>query len=256
MDALKSRIPPGGWFAIQAFVKFMSLRFCCRPVISTRTLHLISTNEQNRGKVFLVDDDQDFLASLVFLLSKADLNCVPFHSADDFLDATIEVGPACLILDQSMPSMSGMELFRQLKLRNFKKPTMFLTAAGTVPSAVEAMKLGAAEYFEKPFEPTKVIDCVRHCIESDRQAMIRASAVEEFEKKFQKLTARELEIAMLVRDGIPSKQIASRLGLSIKTIEVHRSHISKKLGAKSAAQLLFLLSQVNPIVATGMFDLR
>ena len=82
-------------------------------------------------------------------------------------------------------------------------------------------------------------------LEADRQAMIRSSAVEEFEKKFQALTARELEIVMLMRDGLLSKQIASKLGISIKTIEVHRSHISKKLGAKSAAQLLHLLSQLN-----------
>jgi len=206
---------------------------------------LIPGNADNLGKVYIVDDDRDFLASLVFLLSKADLNCVPFHSAEDFLAAPIEVGPACLILDQAMPLMSGMELFRELKLRNYRKPIAFLTAVGTVPSAVEAIKLGAAEFLEKPIEPSELIERVKQYLESDRQAMIRASAVEEFEKKFKTLTAREFEIGMLVRDGLLSKQIASRLGLSIKTIEVHRSHISKKLGAKSAAQLLHLLSQMN-----------
>jgi len=207
---------------------------------------MISSNEDYLGKVYLVDDDRDFLASLVFLLSEAGLNCVPFHSAADFLAAAIEVGPACLILDQAMPLMSGIELFRELKLRNFKKPIAFLTAVGTVPSAVEAIKLGAAEFLEKPIEPSELIARVKEYLESDRLAMIRSSAVEEFEKKFKTLTARQLEIAMLVREGILSKQIASRLGLSIKTIEVHRNHISKKLGAKSAAQLLHILSQLNP----------
>jgi len=203
------------------------------------------TNADNLGKVYLVDDDRDFLASLVFLLGKADLNCVPFHSASDFLAAEVEVGPACLILDLAMPLMSGMELFRELKRRNYKKPIAFLTAVGTIPSAVEATKLGAAEFIEKPIEPSELIDKVKQHLEADRQAMIRSSAVEEFEKKFQALTARELEIVMLMRDGLLSKQIASQLGISIKTIEVHRSHISKKLGAKSAAQLLQLLSQLN-----------
>jgi len=207
---------------------------------------LIPNDTNELGRVFLVDDDQDFLASLVFLLSQAGLNCVPFQNAADFLAATLEIGPACLILDQAMPLMSGMELFRELKLRDFKKPIVFLTAAGTVPSAVEAIKLGAVEYLEKPVEPTKLIECVKQCIEFDRQAILCSSDVQEYEKKFKTLTARELEIATLVREGTPSKQIASRLGLSIKTIEVHRSHISKKLGAKSAAQLLFLLSPLNP----------
>jgi len=211
----------------------------------TRRLLLVPTNADNLGKVYLVDDDRDFLASLVFLLRKADLNCVPFHSAADFLAAEIEVGPACLILDLAMPLMSGMELFRELKRRNYKKPILFLTAVGTIPAAVEATKLGAAEFIEKPIEPSELIDKVKQHLESDRQAMIRSSAVEEFEKKFQALTARELEIVMLMRDGLLSKQIASQLGISIKTIEVHRSHISKKLGAKSAAKLLQLLSQLN-----------
>ena len=192
-----------------------------------------------------MDDDRDFLASLVFLLGKADLNCVPFHSATDFLAASMEIGPACLILDQAMPLMSGMELFRELKLRKFKKPIAFLTAAGTIPSAVEAIKLGAAEFLEKPIKSAELIDKVKQYLESDRQAMIRSSSVDEFETKLKTLTARELEIAMLVHDGLLSKQIASRLGLSIKTIEVHRSNVSKKLGAKSAAQLLNLLSQMN-----------
>jgi len=205
---------------------------------------LIPTNADDLGKVYLVDDDRDFLASLVFLLGKADLNCVPFHSAADFLAAEIEVGPACLILDLAMPLTSGMELFRELKLRNYKKPIAFLTAVGTIPSAVEAIKLGAAEFIEKPIEPSELIDRVRRYLESDRQAMIRSSSVDEFETKLKTLTARELEIAMLVHDGLLSKQIASRLGLSIKTIEVHRSNVSKKLGAKSAAQLLHLLSQM------------
>ena len=206
---------------------------------------MISRNEDNLGKVYLVDDDRDFLASLVFLLSKADLNCVPFYNAADFLASAIEVGPACLIIDQAMPLMSGIELFRELKLRNYKKPIAFLTAVGTVSSAVEALKLGAAEFLEKPIEPSILIDKVKQCLESDRRAMIRSSEVDEFEKKFRRLTARELEIGMLVRDGLLSKQIATRLGLSIKTIEVHRSHISKKLDAKSAAQLLQILSQLN-----------
>ena len=165
---------------------------------------MISRNEDNLGKVYLVDDDRDFLASLVFLLSKADLNCVPFYSAADFLASAFEVGPACLIIDQAMPLMSGIELFRELNLRNYKKPIAFLTAVGTVPSAVEAIKLGAAEFLEKPIEPSELIARVKEYLESDRLAMIRSSAVEEFEKKFKTLTARQLEIAMLVREGILS----------------------------------------------------
>jgi len=202
---------------------------------------LSSTNEQISGNVFLVDDDKEFLDSLVYLLNKAGFNSVPFKSATDFLNARHELGPACLILDRSMPLMSGMDLFRELKLRKFTKPVVFLTGAGSVPSAVEAVRLGAVEYLEKPVDPSHLIECVKGCIESDRQAMLKRSEAQALEEKFNQLTARELEVVALVRDGIPSKQIASRLGLSIKTIEVHRSHISKKLGAKSAAQLLRLI---------------
>ena len=202
---------------------------------------MIATNDRNLGNVFLVDDDEKFLASLVYLFSKAGFHSVHFNSASDFLDAPHELGPACLILDQVMPLMSGIDLFQELKLRKFTKPVVFLTAAGSVPSAVEAVRLGAVEYLEKPVAPSQLIECVTRCIESDRQAMLDCSEAQIMEEKFNLLTPREQEVVALIRDGIPSKQIASRLGLSIKTIEVHRSHISKKLGAKSAAQLLRLI---------------
>jgi len=202
---------------------------------------MTSSDERNLGNVFLVDDDKEFSASLVFLLSKAGFRSVQFKSASDFLDSPHELGPACLILDQAMPLMSGIGLFQELKLRKFTKPVIFLTGAGTIPSAVEAVRLGAVEYLEKPVNPSQLIECVRRCIESDRQAMLIWSEAQILEEKFNLLTARELEVVALIREGIPSKQIASRLGLSIKTIEVHRSHISKKLGTKSAAQLLRLI---------------
>ena len=202
---------------------------------------MTSSEDRNLGTVFLVDDDEEFLASLVYLLNKAGFHSVHFESAHDFLDAPHELGPACLILDQSMPRMSGIDLFQELKLRKFTTPVVFLTGDGTVRSAVQALQLGAVEYLEKPLDPSQLIECVKRCIESDRQAMLNWSEAQEMKNKFDLLTARELEVVALIRDGIPSKQIASRLGLSIKTIEVHRSHISKKLGAKSAAQLLHMI---------------
>jgi len=202
---------------------------------------LTSSDNSNLGNVFLVDDDKEFLASLVYLLSKAGFHTIHFGSAFDFLDAPHELGPACLILDQAMPLMSGIDLFQELKLRKFTKPVVFLTGAGTVPSAVEAVRLGAVEYLEKPVDTSQLIECVKRCIEADRQAMLNWSEAQIMEKKFDLLTAREQEVVAYIRDGVPSKQIATRLGLSIKTIEVHRSHISRKLGARSGAELLRLI---------------
>lgn len=144
-----------------------------------------------------------------------------------------------------MPEMTGLELYRRLLDRGFSKPVIILTGCGTIPSAVEAMRIGALEYLEKPIEHSLLIDHIRRAIERDREFEAAAIETKELKQKIQTLTNRELEVMQLVADGLLTKQIAAKLQISIKTIEVHRSNLSKKLGVTSVASLVRLLSKLD-----------
>lgn len=198
-----------------------------------------------RSFVYLVDDDRALRDSLVYVLEKAGLDCVSFATPSEFLLAKLHDAPGCLVMDLSMPEMTGLELYRRLLDRGFSKPVIILTGCGTIPSAVEAMRIGALEYLEKPIEHSLLIDHIRRAIERDREFEAAAIETKELKQKIQTLTNRELEVMQLVADGLLTKQIAAKLQISIKTIEVHRSNLSKKLGVTSVASLVRLLSKLD-----------
>ena len=201
-------------------------------------------NLPERPLVYLVDDDRALRDSLVYVLEKAGLECVAFSSPSEFLETSIGNGPGCVILDLSMPDVSGMELYRLLLKKGFPKPVMFLTACGSVPSAVEAMRLGAVEYLEKPVGHEFLVDRVRHAIHRDIENERIHREARDLKSRIQTLTTREQEILNLIQEGLLSKQIASKLDISIKTVEVHRSNLSKKLGVSSAANLVRLFGRL------------
>ena len=203
-------------------------------------------NPKIRSYVYLVDDDRVLRDSLVFVLEKAGLDCISFSSPTEFLHAKIHDAPGCLILDLAMPEMSGLELYRQLLAKGFTKPVIVLTGCGSVPSAVEAMRIGAAEFLEKPIEHSILIDRIQQAIARDQEYQSAASELRDLKLKIQTLTAREQEVMHLIAQGLLTKQIASKLAISIKTIEVHRSNLSKKLGVTSVAGLIRLLAKLPP----------
>ncbi len=196
-------------------------------------------------KVYLVDDDRALLDSLSFLFNKAGIDCVAFHEPRDFLNSLPIEGVGCVVADQSMPSMSGISLVHELRMRKFEKPIIFLTACGTVSTAVEAMHLGVVDYLEKPIESLKLLEVVRRSLEIDSQKQFEVESIELFENRVQSLTSRQREVMNYIAEGLPSKQIATKLNISIKTVEVHRSQLARKLGVKSLAALIQMLTKYN-----------
>lgn len=193
--------------------------------------------------VYVVDDDQAMLDSLVFLFREAGLSCMPFNDPQEFLNFSHASTSGCLLLDLAMPSMDGVELLRQLRLKNFYSPVIFLTGWGSVATAVEAMQLGAMEFLEKPINHKRLLQVVQQSLQAESDRLDEMQTQIHVEAKLLSLTARQRQVVELINEGLPSKQIASRMDISIKTVEVHRSQIAKKLGVGSLAELIQMLTE-------------
>lgn len=193
--------------------------------------------------VYVVDDDDGMRDSMSFLLKKADIACLAFSSGKQFLEEWDGTHPVCMVLDFQMPDMTGLALLNLARSRHGFIPFVLVTGHGTVAMAVEAMKMGAVNVIEKPFHHEHFIETVRTTMAIDLRR--RESEMHKFEvaNRIKSLTGREQEIAKMVVEGSLTKQIAKQLGISPKTVEVHRSHITKKLGVKSVAQLVRIVVQ-------------
>ncbi len=198
--------------------------------------------------VYVVDDDDGMRNSMSFVLKKAEIACQSYSSGKEFLDEWNGINPGCLVVDFQMPEMSGLKLIQEARIRHGMIPFVLVTGHGTVAMAVEAMKLGAVTVIEKPFHHGLFIDAVRAAMAIDIQRRELEKQQFELTNRLKLLTAREREIANLVVDGNLTKQIAKLLGISTKTVEVHRSHITKKLGVESVAQLVRMVMR-SPIDA-------
>lgn len=199
--------------------------------------------------VYLVDDDEHVLDSLVYVLTCAGYRCQAYQAPESLLQEDLADGPACIVMDLAMPGMTGLELLKELKQQGKYKPALMLTSRGSVPSAVEAMKLGAMDFLEKPIEHTKLLSLVERMLTESQENRVSRFDAESIRGKFALLTPREKEIVQLVSEGVPTKSIATRLNLSIKTIEVHRSNLSRKFGAKSMSNLILMLSKAGATIA-------
>jgi two-component system response regulator FixJ len=198
------------------------------------------------SQVYVVDDDAAVRASLGALLEAAGLGARVFASAEEFL-ATVDEGTrGCLLLDVRMPGMSGLELQRVLQDRGVRIPVIIITGHGDIAMAVRAMKAGAADFLEKPFEPRVLLDRIRGCLEDEARAHVQVRHVEEVTALLDRLTGREREVLELMVTGHASKAIAFRLGISEKTVDVHRFNLMKKTGARSVAELVRLWLRVHP----------
>jgi two-component system, LuxR family, response regulator DctR len=204
-----------------------------------------------RGIVHIVDDDADIRDSLAWLFSSRGLTSRQWASGEEFLAAMPLEDVACVVLDVRMEGIGGVEVFQRLRTVDTVVPVIFLTGHGEVPMAVDMMKQGAADYFEKPFNDNKLADLVIaelvRCAER-RQASHRN---EDVERRFASLSARELEVLPLLRKGWMNKQIAGALGVADRTVEVHRANILHKMGARNAAHLGTILALVGIDENTG-----
>ncbi len=196
------------------------------------------TSKARVPTVFIVDDDEAVRNSLRLLVRSVGLPAVTANSAQDFLATYDPADPGCLILDVRMPGLSGIELQQQLNLRGAVIPVIFITGHGDIPMAVEAMRQGAFDFLQKPFRDQELIDRIQRALEKDRTN--RAALLEQGRIKARRdsLTPREREVLELVTSGKPNKVMAADLGLSQRTVEIHRARVMEKMGATSLAQLV------------------
>jgi two-component system response regulator FixJ len=188
--------------------------------------------------VFIVDDDDAIRGALRLLLKSVGLAATPLSSAQDFLATYDLQQPGCLILDVRMPGMSGLELQQQLNLRGAIIPVIFITGHGDIPMAVEAMQQGAFDFLQKPFRDQDLIDRIQRALAKDQTGRAELQERSRIKQRLETLTAREHEVLDLVTRGKPNKIMAADLGVSQRTVEIHRARVMEKMGASSLAQLV------------------
>ncbi|MCH8823898.1 MAG: response regulator transcription factor [Planctomycetes bacterium] len=193
---------------------------------------------ENNATVFVVDDEVEVRESLRWLIESIDLNVETFESAEEFLRAYNPDRPGCAVIDMRMPEVSGLELQKKLKAKGIALPLIFITGFGSVPIAVEALKMGAVDFMEKPFSDQALLDKIHHALEIDRQTRLKKSRNENVSARVKDLTSREKEIMDLVVQGKATKRIAVQLGISPKTVEAHRARVMQKMKADSIADLV------------------
>ncbi len=188
--------------------------------------------------VFVVDDDPAMRDSLRWLLESVGLAVVTYPTAAEFLGARNPDAAGCLVLDVRMPGMSGLDLQAELVRRGDEIPTIVITGHAEVPMAVRAVKAGALDFIEKPFSDQLLLDRVRQAIDVDRRQREQRARRNEARRRVALLTAREREVMDLVVSGRANKEIAAALGLSPKTVEVHRARVMEKMDVDSLAELI------------------
>ena len=188
--------------------------------------------------IYLVDDDEALRDSLVWLLESQGFKVEAFASAEAFLRVWRPEFNGCLLLDVRMPGMSGLELHERLRAHYCTLPVIFITGHGDVPMAVGALKKGAIDFIEKPFNDAELLRLVSQCLVSERESRARRRQDAEVSRRLDQLTQREREVLDLIIVGKLNKQIADVLGISIKTVEVHRARVMEKMAAQSLAELV------------------
>jgi FixJ family two-component response regulator len=202
--------------------------------------------------VFIVDDDEAVRSSLRLLLKSVGLVPSALGSAREFLDKYDPAQPGCLVLDVRMPEMSGLELQEKLNLQGAVIPVIFITGHGDVPMAVEAMQAGAFDFLQKPFRDQDLIDRIQRALEKDRGNRAALDERGLIRERLESLTPREREVLTLVTSGKPNKIMAADLGVSQRTVEIHRARVMEKMGASSLAQLVRMVMDLGKdTAATG-----
>jgi len=194
----------------------------------------------SQEKVFLVDDDSAVRDSLCLLLKSVKIASQPFASGDEFLDAYDSEWKGCVLLDIRMPRISGMEVQKRLLEKNCTLPVIFITGHGDIPMAVEAMHLGAHDFVQKPFHDEELLDRIQQALMSQRQQQDELSLKRSIKENYDQLTPREREVMSDVVRGHANKVIAIDLGLSQRTVEIHRARVMEKMHARSLAELVRL----------------
>lgn len=198
----------------------------------------------SEATVFLVDDDEAVRHALTIYLENVNLDVESFDSAEQFLDNINEDTRGVLVLDQRMDGMSGLDLQKLLNERSIVLPIVFITGHGDVATSVRAMKAGAVDFIEKPFRNEQLLNSVRNALQREQQVHGIQAARSETCKKYESLTQREQEVMKYVVRGMANSKLAEKLGVSPRTIEVHRSRVMQKMQAASLPELVRMAEQM------------
>lgn len=188
--------------------------------------------------VFIVDDDPAIRQAMEFLMRSVDMKCQIYRSADEFFRAADETRSGCLVLDIRMPGMSGLELQERLRERGSSLPIIFITGHADVPMAVDAMQKGAFDFIQKPFRDQDLLERIAAAMKSERAKRAEHERKSDVVDRLGRLTPREREVMELVVSGKPNKVVAYELGVSQRTVEIHRARVMDKMGARSLADLV------------------
>lgn len=199
--------------------------------------------------VFVVDDDQAMRNSLKWLIESVGMRVETYASADDFMRHYYPGRAGCLLLDVRMPGMSGLDLQDHLARESIRIPVIIITGHGDVPMAVRAMKSGAVDFIEKPFNDELLLDSIRNALAADLEQRSHQAERAEIATRLAQLTPREYEVMEKVAAGMSNKQIALDLGVSSKTVEAHRARVMEKMEADSLAELVRMVTRANVLVS-------
>jgi two-component system response regulator FixJ len=196
--------------------------------------------------VHLIDDDDGVRDALTLLMAEAGFTVRSYRSALDFLATTRSATHGCIVSDIRMPGMDGLELQGKLRAGNEPMPIIFITGHGDVPMAVQALRAGAMDFIEKPFDEEVLLESVRRALKANERAAVREAAGSEIQEHLASLTTREQQVLEGLLVGRANKIIAFDLGMSTRTVEVHRAHIMQKMKARSLSELVRLVMSVRP----------
>ncbi|MEM5425272.1 response regulator transcription factor [Paraburkholderia ferrariae] len=203
-----------------------------------------SSSAQATPVVFVVDDDVSVRESLEAMIRFAGLKVETFGCAEEFLGRTRTMVPNCLVLDVSLPDLSGLDLQNLIASERTDMPIIFITGYGDVPMTVRAMKAGAAEFLTKPFDDLVLLDAIRHAIERSRAALSEQAGMQSICDRYASLSRREREVMALVVSGLLNKQVGAELGISEITVKVHRRHVMRKMDARSLPELVNIAARL------------
>jgi len=211
-----------------------------RRIDEESTMTTFAQASSRAPTVYLIEDDADLRESLAALLEASGYVPRGFASAEDFLASGVSERPACAVVDLRLPGMSGLDLQRKLHDEQPHLPVIVVTGHGDVATARAALRTGALDFLEKPVQPEELMEAVAAALESDAQALERAREREQMRERLGRLTPREREVFQRITDGLHNREIAVELGISPRTVEVHRARLMDKLNARRVADLFRL----------------